>query len=172
MSAPAKTAATAPRRPVVHADARKSDLARIHMLKAELGWDDDMYRDVMATVCQGARSSAQLDITGRARLIEHLRKCVERNGAPNAKRSPSASARKPLSPTGKKLWSLWMQAADAGMVRERTMAALNAWVARQTGVERVEWLKDAQADLAIESMKKWVKRGPAAPADQALQVQP
>jgi hypothetical protein len=39
-------------------------------------------------------------------------------------------------------------------------------------VERVEWLKDAQADLAIESLKKWVKRGAAAPADQALQVQP
>jgi hypothetical protein len=162
-SAPTRSATS---RPVVQAQARKSDLARIHMLKAELGWDEDMYRDVMATVCQGVRSSAQLDITGRTRLIEHLRRCLERDGAPAAKRALSASARKPLSATGKKLWSLWMQAADAGLVRERTMAALNAWVARQTGVERVEWLKDAQADLAIESMKKWVKRGGAAAAEQ------
>lgn len=169
MSAPAKTAA-APRRPAVNAQARKSDLARIHMLKAELGWDEDMYRDVMATVCQGVRSSAQLDITGRQRLIEHLLKCVERDGAPKGNRSPSASARKPLSAVGKKLWSLWMQAADAGLVRERKLAAITAWVHRQTGVERIEWLNGAQQDLVIESLKLWIKRGDKLPVDQVEKV--
>ena len=52
-----------------------------------------------------------------------------------------------------------MQAADAGLVRQRTMAALMAWLQRQTGVERIEWLQPAQADLAIESLKRWIKRG-------------
>lgn len=156
---PAANRSTPTPRPPVNAQARKSDLARIHMLKAELGLDEDTYRDVMATVCQGVRSSAQLDITGRTRLIAHLQACAKRDSAPGPGRSPSATARKPLTPTGKKLWSLWMQAADAGLVRQRTMAALMAWLQRQTGVERIEWLQPAQADLAIESLKRWIKRG-------------
>lgn len=152
-----------------HANAnnRRLDLARIHMLKAELGWDEDLYRDVMATVCNGIRSSAQLDTAGRQRLLTHLSTCLQRDGASKSSRAPSASAhktlaRKPLSATGKKLWSLWMQAADKGLVQHRTMSALNAWVQRQTGVERIEWLQGAQADLAIESLKKWVARPPVA----------
>jgi len=176
VSAPAKTAAAAPsRRPVVNAQARKSDLARIHMLKAELGWDEDLYRDVMATVCQGVRSSAQLDITGRQRLIEHMLAAKGRADSQAGKPAAAPAARpvrRPLTALERKLWSLWMQAADAGLVRERKMAAITAWVQRQTGVERIEWLNGAQQDLVVESLKRWIKRGDKQPADQALQVQP
>lgn len=144
-----------------HANAnnRRLDLARIHMLKADLGWDEDLYRDVMATVCGGVRSSAQLDTAGRQRLLAHMQACKDRAAG---KAPAQKAARKPLSATGKKLWSLWMQAADKGLVQHRTMSALNAWVQRQTGVERIEWLMGAQADLAIESLKKWVARPPVA----------
>ncbi len=136
-------------------DTRRTDLARIHVLKAALGWDDDLYRDVMGSVC-GARSAADLDGAGRARLLAHLQACKARaEGKPVPAARP---ARKPLSPHAKKLWSLWMQAADAGLVKSRTMAALNAWVERQTGVARIEWLKPAQEDLAVESLKQWVGR--------------
>lgn len=152
------TATTRSPRPVVSADARKADLARIHMLKSELGWDEDTYRDVMATVCQGVRSAAQLDMTGRQRLIAHLVACKQREGRSTAAARGPKAERKPLSPTGRKLWSLWMQAADAGLVQHRTMAALCAWLQRQTGVARIEWLKAGQADLAIESLKRWVAR--------------
>ena len=152
-----------PERPAhVSADTRRLDLARIHMLKAELGWDEDLYRDVMATVCGGIRSSAQLDITGRQRLLAHMQACKSRDLVKVPGKAPAKAARKPLSAAGKKLWSLWMQAADKGMVQHRSMAALNTWVQRQTGVERIEWLKGAQADLAIESLKKWVARKPDA----------
>ena len=137
-------------------DARKADLARIHALKRELQLDDDAYRDVMATVCQGVRSAGKLDVTGRQRLIEHLQGCVRRDRGAGR---PAAARRTPLSPTGKKLWSLWMQAADKGLVRQRSMSALCAWLERQTGVARIEWLQPAQADLAIESLKRWVARG-------------
>ncbi|WP_310460435.1 regulatory protein GemA [Sphaerotilus sp.] len=140
-------------------NARTRDLARIHVLKKALAWDDDLYRDVMAQVC-GATSAATLDTAGRSKLLAHLqaRKDVQ-DGKPARAAKP---ARKPLSDTGKKLWSLWMQAADKGLVKQRTMQALNTWIKRQTGVERVEWLTEkAQADLAIESLKQWVNRGGA-----------
>lgn len=133
---------------------RRADLARIHQLKAALSWDDDLYRDIMATRCNGVRSAAQLDPRSRRAFLAHLQSCHERNtGKPSREH-------KPLSPVAKKLWSLWMQAADKGRVQQRTMAALNAWLKRQTGIEAIEWIhvNDKQAELAIESLKKLVNR--------------
>jgi hypothetical protein len=156
------------KRSPVRPDARRADLARIHVLRKELGWDEDLYRDVLATVCGGIRSSAELDITGRQRLIAHMDACKAR--AKGKAPRPATAARKPLSQTSRKLWSLWMQAADAGLVQARKMAALNAWVERQTGVSHCEFLNGDQAALAIESLKRWIRRGemesPVRPAAQ------
>lgn len=136
-------------------DPRKLDLARIHMLRAELGWDEDLYRDVMASVCNGVRSAAKLDDAGRRRLVAHmLDRKVAATGKPARK-----TVRRPLAAHECKLWSLWMQGADAGLVKLRTMAALNAWCKRQTGVDRIEWLTGDQISLAIEALKLWVERG-------------
>lgn len=156
----------------VNPNARKADLARIHMLVAALRWDDEMYRDVMATVCQGVRSAALLDITGRQRLIDHLQAAKSRADGQAGNKPAAKTIRRPLTALERKLWALWMQAADAGLVRERKMAAITAWVQRQTGVERVEWLNAAQSDLVIESLKRWIKRGNKTPADQAAKVSP
>ena len=128
------------------------------MLKVKLGWDDDLYRDVMASVCKGIRSSAELDAVGRRCLLAHMQACKDRSISKSTVKTNTKPVHKPLSAIGKKLWSLWMQAADKGLVQHRTMSALNAWIQRQTGVERIEWLQGAQADLAIESLKKWIAR--------------
>lgn len=141
---------------IVRPDQRKLDLARIHMLKAELRWDDDTYRDVMGAVCGGIRSAAELDIASRQRFVAHLEACRAREKGQQPARK---TVRKPLTPIGRKLWSLWMQAADKGLVRVRKMHALNAWCARQTGVDRVEWMTPEQERLAVESLKAWVERG-------------
>ena len=142
------------RKPHVNPDARRADLARIHVLKKELHLDDDAYRDVIAVVCNGARSAADLDIASRQRLLAHLQGCVDRQRG-----KPARPVRRALAPHERKLWSLWMQAADKGLVRARTMVALNAWCTRQTGVERIEWLTGKQAEAAIEALKLWVERG-------------
>lgn len=142
------------------ARARKRDLARIHMLSAELGLSDDEYRDVMASVCAGIRSSALLDVTNRQKLIDHFESTARRIN-PNRRAgniNVRATVKKTLSTRQKLMWSLWMQAADKGMVEQRKMSALNTWLQRQTGVARIEWLTPAQEVLAIESLKKWVGR--------------
>ena len=64
---------------------------------------------------------------------------------------------KPLTPVQRKMWSLWQQLADAGLVDNRKMPALLAFVKRQTAVERLEWLNAKQEDLVVESLKKWLK---------------
>lgn len=147
---------------VVDRDAgRKADLAAIHIGKAALGWDDDTYRDILFTVCR-VRSSSQLDFAGRRRFLAHLRACGWTGGTQGkgaAEKRASAPVRAPLTRPQRKMWSLWQQLADAKRVDNRKMPALLAYVERQTGVARLEWLEPAQEALVIESLKKWLARG-------------
>lgn len=137
-------------------DSRRSDLASIHIAKKALKWTEDEYRDIMATVCGGVRSAGQLDIAGRKRFLAHLQACVRANGG-GAGPAPRAQKRA-LKPFERKMWALWMQLADAGLVTARTMKALNAFARRQTGVDTIEWLNQHQRDLVIESLKRWLDR--------------
>lgn len=136
---------------------RNRDLAAIHVAKKALSLPEDEYRDLMATVCAGVRSSALLDQTGRKRFLAHLQACQAGHGM--QARVPSIRPdRKPLKPYEKKLWALWMQLADAGLVESRTMRALNAFSKRQTQVDSITFLNRHQQDLVIESLKRWLSR--------------
>ena len=53
-------------------DARRSELARIHIGKKELGMDDDTYRDMLFTVAR-VRSAKDLDRAGRQMVLDHMR---------------------------------------------------------------------------------------------------
>lgn len=133
--------------------ARRADLAAIHMAKKALGWDDSTYRDIMFAVCR-VRSAGDMDFTGRKRFLEHLRKCQQQMGIP-----PRGDYRPaPWSPPLRALWSRWQQLADAGLVHERSRDALQAWVKRQTGVDRLEWLTTHQLDALLASAKLWLAR--------------
>lgn len=144
------------------APARNGDLAAIHIAKAKLGLDDDAYRDLMATVCHGVRSAGDLDFTGRRRFLAHLQACLRQQQPDTARKGDVV--RSSLSAHQRLMWSLWMRLADAGLVTERSMAALNAFARRQTGVDRIDWLTTQQDDLVIASLKAWLKRGgPEAP---------
>lgn len=139
-------------------DGRQADLAAIHIAKKTLRLSEDEYRDVMATVCSGIRSSALLDVTGRKRFLAHLQACVLANRGTRAA-APGKKASKGLTGRPAKMWSLWMELADAGRVQHRTMASLCAFGERQTGVTRLEWMTSHQEDLVIESLKRWLERG-------------
>ena len=135
-------------------DNRRADLAQIHIGIKALGWDDAFYRQILWSVCR-AQSSAELDMAGRLRLIAHLRACGWHGGG--AAKGAARPVAKPLTKPQRLMWSLWQQLADAGLVTGRRMPQLIAWVKRQTGVERLEWLTLAQEDLVIASMKRWLK---------------
>lgn len=150
------TRTTPPKRRVVDNNgARRADLAAIHMAKAALGWDDDTYRDIMFTVCR-VRSSAQLDFGGRKRFLAHLQACRQQQTGQPAQPVPQRPA---WTPERRKIWALWQQLADAGLVQSRSREALFTWVARTTGVDRLEWLNTKQVELCVESLKKWLDRG-------------
>ncbi len=152
---------TTARRPSVVDDerSRKADLAAIHIAKAELGWTDDFYRDILFSVCR-VRSSAALDHTGRKRFLAHLRACGWSGGSKPGRGGdrPAPAARKALTGPQRKMWSLWQQLYEHGAVSDRKMPALVAFAHRQTGVTLLEWLNAAQEDLVIQSLKAWLKR--------------
>lgn len=142
-------------RAVVERDgARKADLAAIHVAKKALGWDDDTYRDVLATVCSGTRSAADLDHTGRKRWLAHLAACQAQMGIAQ----PKVPKRTPWGPQLRKLWSLWQQLADKKLVSDRSREALQTWATNQTGVSRLEWLNPHQTDQIVNQAKAWLKR--------------
>lgn len=144
------------RRQVVDDDrSRQADLAAIHILRKQLGWDEDLYRDVMAARCKGVRSSALLDFASRKAFLAHLRQSLSPGQAPAAQRK--------LSPQQRLMWSLWQRLHTAGAVEDRRMPALVAFAARQTGVERLEWLNRAQEDLVLQSLKAWLRRAQKPP---------
>lgn len=58
------------------ADPRNRELGRIHILKKDLGLDDDQYRVVLWTVAR-VDSSRDLDSHGRRQVIEHLESHVK-----------------------------------------------------------------------------------------------
>lgn len=58
-----------------------------------------------------------------------------------------------------KLQALWIAGWNLGVFHERDDAALEAFVKRQTGIERERWLHHAEdAKKVIEALKKWLAR--------------
>lgn len=53
-------------------DARKSDLAMIHIAKKALGLDDETYRSMLFTVAR-VTSSRELDHAGRIAVLNHMK---------------------------------------------------------------------------------------------------
>lgn len=160
-----KPQACTPPNPVTAAVAeavRKRDITRIQVLRRQCRLSDDEYHDLVGNLFDGIRSSTDLTAAQRRTLIDHLVVLHRQVGA--AKAPAKAAGLPPLSPRQKKMFSLWQQLADAGRVRERGMPALKEWVARQTGVDRWEWLNSHQEDTVIESLKRWLRRPASVPA--------
>lgn len=69
---------------------RKSELAQIHLAKKQLAMTDDAYRAMLWAVAR-VKSAADLDWTGRKRVLDHLAACGWKkksarapSGGPNA----------------------------------------------------------------------------------------
>lgn len=127
-------------------------IRQVHTAKRDLGLDDDTYRKTLARFAAGKTSSKECSVAELQAVVEHFHE----SGWPR----PGAAARKPLTPTQKKMWALWQTLADQGKVKNRRMRGLLAWIAGQTEnrVERLEWLTAAQEHTLIESLKAWADR--------------
>lgn len=130
---------------------RRQLLARLHIVKAEKGLDDDTYRDLLERET-GRRSAAELDTAQIAKVIDAL----TGTGVASIGRDFGVVATGPYAP---KLKALWISGYHLGVVHNRTDAALIAFVRRMTGVDHTRFLqKAADANKAIEALKAWLAR--------------
>lgn len=132
-------------------DARNSQLAQIHIAKKNLGLDDETYRDMLFTIAR-VRSSSELDHAGRAKVLDHLKKCGWK-----PKTSPMKS-RPTDDPQINMCRALWLELHAVGKVHNPEEAALQRYAQRQTKIARLEWLNSKQMNTVIESLKQWLNR--------------
>ena len=142
-------------------------LAKIHIAKKELGFSDEVYRDILQARYKKG-SAAMLTRFEADDLIRHfktqgfkvrrpapaVRRNAEGEGGPFAfKSSPTYE-----EPMARKIVALWITLALAGAVKYSSDSALQAYVKRMTGVDNLAWCDDGQLWKLIEALKKWAKR--------------
>lgn len=62
------------------------------------------------------------------------------------------------TPQAKKIRSLWLTLKKMGALRNSSEQALLAFVQKQIGVSRMEWMQPNQAQWIIETLKQWIAR--------------
>lgn len=140
-----------------------ADIRRIHGLRREAGLDDAAYRALLERVT-GKRSASALAPEERRRVVAEL----ARTAPPRARRE--ADARHRANDYARKAEALWITLHQLGAVDDPSVAALEAFARRQTGVARLEWLQShtdsarapafrvADASKVIDALKVVARR--------------
>lgn len=143
-------------------------LAAIHVARKVLGMDEETYRGFLVRET-GKTSAADMSEAERLKVV----RAFEREGFRPSRPAPSSGPSGHLLPGGakeggakekapafvRKAQALWIAAWNLGLVANRSDKALAAFVKRQTGVDRAEWVKDAKAQRAVvEALKAMTGR--------------
>ncbi|GLX86335.1 GemA protein [Thalassotalea loyana] len=76
-----------------------------------------------------------------------------------------ASNKRKLKPRLAKLFSLWQEMADAGLIKNRSFKALETWAVKNCkganfdrAIDKLDWFNDKMLNAAIEQLKAWRNR--------------
>jgi phage gp16-like protein len=139
---------------------RNKLIAKLHIAKKDLGMTDDMYRDALQ-VSTGKRSAKDMTSEELEEALKHFERC-------GWKPKPKPQKGKKLSPKTRhlpaqwqtqvnKIRALWIEGYNRGIIRNRYEDALNAFVKRQTGIERIEWIRRHEdANKVIQALRKMI----------------
>ncbi len=128
-----------------------SSTAAIHVAKKQLGLDDDTYRAKLEKITGKSSTKAMTEAERQAVLTVLRNEGFEPSSKPAQKGLQGRFA--------KKLQALWIAGYNLGVIRDRTDAALLAFIKRQTGLDHSRFLHHADdARAAIEALKGWLKR--------------
>ncbi|EJM3831530.1 regulatory protein GemA [Salmonella enterica] len=132
----------------------------IHVAKNKLGIDTDTYRQMLLSIT-GVTSTSTMNPGQLTKVLNAMK-----NRGFQVKPATKSHSSHPLvdTPQVKKLRALWLEMYHQGKIRDSSEAALQAWVKRETGVDKLQWLEPGMASLCIEKLKKWQKRPSAGSA--------
>ncbi len=132
----------------------RADLAKIHIAKKELGLTDEAYRDIMRERF-GKESAAKLTVGQACRLINHFRSL---GWKPKYQQKLPGVYSKPTDGQEGKIIALWLELAKAGVVRNKSDRALQAFVRRMTKKHHMRWCTTGEKNTIIEALKDWGAR--------------
>ena len=128
----------------------KADYAKINIACKELGLD----KHQLLSDRYGIDSSKELTGANLFDLYSHFRRLgwrVKRKGG--TKSSPRYD-----DPMQRKIVAMWIELHRAGVVKNGSDRALQAYVKRQTGIQNLKWCGGQECFRLIESLKKWGAR--------------
>jgi phage gp16-like protein len=115
---------------------RRAQLAKIHVLKKELGLDDDSYRQMLQNVA-GVRSAADLDANGRRRVLDAMEGRDRGHSSKGVEGRPANFGDPVRGPLYRKIEAMLYYAG-------RQWAYAEAIAKTMFGIPRVAWLKHEQ----------------------------
>jgi len=128
----------------------RAEYAKIHIACKDLGVE----KYAILADRYGLDSSKQLTPCQVRDLLSHFTSLGWKVKRPkNSKISPQYS-----DPQMRKVVALWITLAKAGVIKNRSDLALQAYVKRMTKVTNLKWCSGYQLDQIIESLKAWGKR--------------
>ncbi|WP_263063011.1 gp16 family protein [Dickeya dadantii] len=127
----------------------------IHIAKRDLRLDDDTYRQVLTNTTK-KNSTRDMTVPQLVIVLEAMKKRGFKIRP--AKSQNTRKLKLDEHPQSKKIRALWLEMADMGIIRDRSEAALAAFVKRETGVDDLRWLGTEDASSVIEKLKKWQRR--------------
>ena len=133
----------------------RADLAKIHIAKKELGLPDEVYRDIMRERF-GQESAAKLTPGQAFQLVQHFSSMGWKPKYAQQK-LPGVYSR-PTDGQDGKIIALWIELAKAGIIRNKSDLALQAFVRRMTGKHNLRWCTTAEKNTIIEALKDWARR--------------
>lgn len=139
--------------------------AVIHVAKAQLGWDDNTYRDVLKAH-GGTSSSVNLSYAGFLQVMRHAKKCGFKNRRQKAEdrgQKKSQSKCKKYDNLGhrpgfampsqlRKIEARWREAA-----RDPSDQALRSFLKNQFGIGRLEWVKETHVTPILSVIKSMAR---------------
>lgn len=143
-------------------EAERTRLIRlIHVAKRDLRMVDADYRQAILTASGGrADSSADLSIVELEKLVSHLKRCGFKVRTAGKSRPAKPTSSRPLAgdPESRKIRALWLMLHELKAVENPSEAALAAYVKRVVKVDALQWINGLQAEILIETLKKWALR--------------
>ena len=126
---------------------RAREIARIHILKNQLGMDEDTYRDFLGGMT-GKRSSKDMTDADRAQVITAMERST-------GKAQPSGPRLD--FPEYRKIQAMWIAMWNLGMIESRSNASMLKFAQRIARVDRPEWIA-RHAGRIIANMRQWMSR--------------
>jgi len=126
---------------------------KIHLAKNQLGLSDEVYRDILRVNFK-VKSSKELSSFQAERLLE-LFKSKGWKARPAKKKGYSPQYD---DLQHRKIVAMWITMADAGVIRNRSDKALQAYVKRVVKIDNLKWCDGEDCRILIESLKSWGKR--------------